>query len=455
MSDDTITATVSTDPSAPDFAAPTFECAAGAVTGWIDDDVIRATGIRYARAERFGVPTPEPVATEPIDATSWSPACPQSPDPLAPLLGDCLAGLTVDENCQYLSVTVPADMEPGETLPVMVWVHGGSYAFGAGDSPIYDPAPLVVSQRVVAVNITYRLAIFGFLGGAKRLANLGLLDLIEGFRWVNSNIAAFGGDVDNITAFGESAGADAIAHLMIADGAEGLFQRAIIQSPPLGISRGRAPMATSMYIAAGEADLMVPFDDIVGAEATVAASAQAFGLKGAMPFGPQYGYAPLPPESRVDAAWEAAAAKIDILIGSTSREAALFVPRIPKFAKLPDIPVIGGVVTEAVIRAATWLVYGAGVKKFAKRHRKAGGTAATYTLYWGPPGSPLVAAHGTDIPLLLGRWSYWKDAPIVEGVEAETILDSRAQVQAIWGEFARTGTVVEVEIPDLITTRTS
>jgi carboxylesterase type B len=90
----------------------------------------------------------------------------------------------------------------------MVWIHGGSYVFGAGDAAIFDPRALVEEQGVIVVSVTYRLGLFGFLGGsAGRAANLGLLDIIEALRWVKRNIQAFGGAPDCVTLFGQSAGA--------------------------------------------------------------------------------------------------------------------------------------------------------------------------------------------------------------------------------------------------------
>lgn len=429
---------------------PRFACPAGVVEGWVDGAVIRATGIRYARAGRFEVPVAEPPVSGVIDATSWSPACPQSPDPLIPLLGDALAGLPFDEDCLRLSVTMPDDVHAGERLPVMVWIHGGAYAFGAGDSAIYDPYPLVAEQRVVVVNVTYRLGLLGFLGGSDRPANLGLFDLIEALRWVQRNISGFGGDSDSVTVFGESAGGDAIAHLMIADGARGLFRRAIIQSPPLGISLGRSPMYEAMATAAARPGLTATLDDVLATGDAVSAAAQPFGLRGAMPFGAQYGMAPLPPEDRLDDAWAQVAPELEVLIGDTSREIALFTRLVPEVERIQRLPLVGSLLVEAVIVVAGWLVYGSGIRRFVRRHHRAGGTVVRYRLSWGPPHSHYRAAHGTDIPLLLGRWSYWSQAPIIEGVEQEFVEAAGRNVRALWAEFARSGVLPRTRVRGLI-----
>ena len=223
---------------------PAFTPPCGPVHGWADGDVVRTTGIPYAVAGRFTAPTPAPDWAEPLKATAPAPACPQVSSPfLEDVLGGAMGDLPRDEHCQRLSITLPRDLAEEEQLPVMVWIHGGSYTTGAGDAPIMDPARLVAEQRVVVVSVTYRLGLFGYLGwGHHRPANLGLLDQLEAFRWVGRNIAAFGGDRHRVTAFGQSAGADAVAHLMAVPEAPSLFSRAILQSPPLGITRGRAGM---------------------------------------------------------------------------------------------------------------------------------------------------------------------------------------------------------------------
>ncbi|RAF56753.1 carboxylesterase, partial [Burkholderia multivorans] len=110
--------------------------------------------------------------------------------------------------------------------PVLVWVHGGAYVTGAGDAEIYDPHTLVDEQHIIVVSVTYRLGVLGYLGqGRPEHSNLGLLDQISALRWVQRNIAAFGGAPDNVTLAGQSAGADACAHLMIAEATDGLFSR--------------------------------------------------------------------------------------------------------------------------------------------------------------------------------------------------------------------------------------
>ncbi|MGV0675583.1 carboxylesterase family protein [Mycolicibacterium fortuitum] len=208
------------------------------------DGLVRARGVRYGTARRFAVAEPPPAWSGVRDATQPGPACPQRPSRLDWVTGDALKGLTTDENCLVLSVTAPAN---AQRLPVMVWFHGGAYVAGSGESAKYDPAALARAGNVVVVNVSYRLGIFGYLAppgvGAD---NLGLRDQILALRWVQDNIAAFGGDAANVTAFGQSAGAHSVWSLMLSEGAAGLFHRAILQSAPLELDDGRDDMAVAM-----------------------------------------------------------------------------------------------------------------------------------------------------------------------------------------------------------------
>ena len=287
------------------------------------------------------------------------------------VLGTRYGELPGSEDCQNLSITMPADVDPGEQLPVMVWIHGGSYTTGSGDLAIFDPAALVAENRVVVVSVTYRLGLFGFLATRSgRPGNLGLLDQLEAFRWVQRNIAAFGGDPGRVTAFGQSAGGDAIAHLMATAEAPSLFQRAIIQSAPLGISRGRAKMNHAMGIVAESVDEETPAMDVVEREDHVAQVARKFGMLAAMPFGTQYGHAPLPEEMDIETAWNLTAPGIEVLIGHTSEEARLFLPRSPYLSRLARVPLVGAVAVRAIDWVVTEAVYGRAARKFARRHAR-------------------------------------------------------------------------------------
>ena len=419
-------------------AEPAFSPPSGPVTGWCDGGVLRATGIPYATAARFQPPAPAPDRTETLAATSLSPACPQAPVPfLDDILGTRYGELPGSEDCQRLSITIPEDLHDGERVPVMVWLHGGSYTSGSGDLAIFDPKALVAENRVIVVSVTYRLGLFGYLAtGTGRPANLGLLDQLEAFRWVQRNISAFGGDPENVTAFGQSAGGDAVAHLMATPEAPALFRRAIIQSAPLGITRGRDKMSRAMGVAAEAVTEDTPAMDVLEIEEHVSQVARKFGLIAAMPFGTQYGHAPLPPESGIEQAWNSAAPGIEVLIGHTSEEARMFLPRNRAVSRLATIPVLGTAAVKAINWAVTEAVYGRSARRFARRHARAGGTAYSYVLSWAAPGNFYGAAHTVDLPLLFGDRQTWAGAGLLAGASWEEINAQGRALRALWARFA-------------------
>lgn len=127
---------------------------------------------------------------------------------------------------------MPKDDESAEQpkLPVMVWLHGGGFSFGSGNSFLYGPDYLV-AEDIVLVTLNYRLGPLGFLtAGPDAPGNQGLKDQVLALKWVRDNIAAFGGDPNQVTIFGESAGASSVQLLLLSSQAKGLFHRAISQS---------------------------------------------------------------------------------------------------------------------------------------------------------------------------------------------------------------------------------
>lgn len=165
------------------------------------------------------------------DATAYGDKCWAS-NPF----GGPIATEGVSEDCLYLNVWTKARRR-GDKLPVMVWIHGGGFAFGSSSTPASDGGTLA-NKDVVVVTFNYRLGVFGFLSrpdldaesNGRKSGMYGLHDQVAALRWVKANIAAFGGDPDNVTVFGESAGAHAIGMLMASPLAKGLFHKAIGQS---------------------------------------------------------------------------------------------------------------------------------------------------------------------------------------------------------------------------------
>lgn len=206
----------------------------GQLRGLWDQGVRVFRGVRYAQAPggalRFAAPVPEQPWRGVRDAATFAPMAPQL-DRTAPADAPMRGG----EDCLAVNVWAPPT-EPGAHLPVMVWVHGGGFFRGAASEPLYDGASFA-RQGVVFVSVQYRLGIDGFLhfedetvdGAAP--PNRGLLDLLAALQWVQGHILAWGGDPAQVTAFGQSAGAGALACLLGMPASRGLFQRAILQSP--------------------------------------------------------------------------------------------------------------------------------------------------------------------------------------------------------------------------------
>jgi carboxylesterase type B len=203
----------------------------GKVRGSVAAGVNTFKGIPYAAppfgANRLRPPRPVEPWSGVRDALAYGPKSPQPPYPpqVALLLTESVVS---GEDCLSLNIWSPDLGSAGQ--PVMVWIPGGMFAYhGTGGSPWYDGSRFA-RDGVVCVTINYRVAADGFLylGGGD--ANRGLLDQVAALEWVRENIAAFGGDPDNVTIFGESAGAMSVGTLLAMPRARGLFRRAVAQS---------------------------------------------------------------------------------------------------------------------------------------------------------------------------------------------------------------------------------
>lgn len=203
--------------------------AQGVVRGAYRDGILSFKGIPYAAApygaHRFAHPAPAPAWDGVRGATSFGPtvAKPPYPSPLDRLLPERDAP---GEDCLNLNVWTP---DTGGRLPVLVWLHGGAFVHGSGSVGTYDGTAFA-RDGVVCVTINYRLGAEGFLLIDEAPANRGLLDQLAALRWVQDNIACFGGDPDAVTVAGESAGAMSVTTLLSMPASTGLFRRAIAQS---------------------------------------------------------------------------------------------------------------------------------------------------------------------------------------------------------------------------------
>jgi para-nitrobenzyl esterase len=184
-------------------------------------------GIKFAHAERWQHPVDIETYSSPVDASEAGFISPQVPGFLEQMLGTDASSMS--EDCLHLNVFCPKDVTDASNLPVLFWIHGGAYTNGAGSIAWYDGTRLA-SRGTVVVSINYRLGALGFAGSE----NYGVLDMLSALRWVNRNIASFGGNPNNVTIFGESAGGSAVVSLMATDAAASLFHKAWSMSPSIG-----------------------------------------------------------------------------------------------------------------------------------------------------------------------------------------------------------------------------
>ncbi|KAG8521789.1 Cocaine esterase [Galemys pyrenaicus] len=168
------------------------------------------------------------------DGTSYPPICLQNADMMKGLvvkmMNLTLPFTSISEDCLYLNVHTPAYAREGSNLPVMVWIHGGGLVIGMAS--IYDGSALAAFEDVVVVVIQYRLGVLGFFstGDEHATGNWGYLDQVAALRWVQKNIAYFGGDPGRVTIFGESAGGTSVSSHVVSPMSQGLFHGAIMES---------------------------------------------------------------------------------------------------------------------------------------------------------------------------------------------------------------------------------
>ncbi len=220
--------------------APQARTAQGDVVGRFDGLISTYLGIPYAAPPvgnlRFAPPQPHAAWTTPVLATRYGSPCPQT---------DRLHSGSSNEDCLFLNVYTPAIGV--RNRPVMVFFHGGSFNSGNGGvtagSPDYDGVDIANRSGAVVVTLNYRLSLLGFLATAgldadnrRPSGNYGLQDQQQALRWVQQNIAAFGGDPRNVTIFGQSAGGISVLYQVVSPDAAGLFSRAIIESSDDGNS---------------------------------------------------------------------------------------------------------------------------------------------------------------------------------------------------------------------------
>jgi para-nitrobenzyl esterase len=370
----------------------------------------------------------------------------------------------LSEDCLYLNVWTGAAAQ-NERRPVMVYFFGGAFTEGAGSVPLYDGDALA-RKGVVVVTMNYRLGPYGFFAHPaltaesphKASGNYGLMDMLASLRWVKSNIAAFGGDPGNVTVFGQSAGAMAIASLVASPEAKGLFQRAISQSGAwmgLGLSPGmrtRAQAEEAGVKAAKEAGVETAAQLRAMSTADVTAKFRSAGMivdGWVIPEDPSAVFA----SGRQN--------KVDVLVGSNKEESFFTAQVTPeqfeaqarmRWGDLADeyLNLYPHATAEEAARS-TAETFSDGViwhmRLYADYQAKQGDHAYLFYFAQNPPAPagqpPLPATHASEVPYVfnnLGKLPLFPDRSIAE-LAAASAPDRKVadQMSSYWANFARSG----------------
>ncbi|WP_199836095.1 carboxylesterase/lipase family protein [Streptomyces sp. TP-A0356] len=312
-----------------DASDPVVRTPYGAVRGRYERGVAVFRGIPFAAPpfgpHRFRPPVPPEPWDGVRDAGAFGPTPPKPPysEAFARYLSDPVVG---GEDCLNLNLWTP-ELGAGARLPVLVWIHGGALTRGSSAVPVYDGSSFA-RDGVLLVSFNYRLGVEGYGLFPDAPPNPGLRDQLAALEWVHEAIAAFGGDPDRVTVFGESAGAISIGALLASPRARGLFHRAVLQSgPPESTERDRVRrlvrrMATRLKVPATAAAF-------AAVDRTLLAEIQAEVGRRASPIlgGPAFGIVvdgDLVPLDPLEALLDGAARDVPLLMGWTSEEYRLW-----------------------------------------------------------------------------------------------------------------------------------
>ncbi|MFB7353013.1 carboxylesterase/lipase family protein [Streptomyces gardneri] len=453
----------------------TFKTTHGAVRGFrASADVVAVLGIPYAAppfgARRFREPAPAAAWAGVRDCTAFGPVAPQSAElPGAPVWSPG------DEDILTVNVWTPAP--DGGSLPVLVWIHGGAYTFGSSAQPDFDGDALARAGLVV-VTLNYRLGFEGFghvpaAGGTAHPDNRGLLDQVAALRWVRENIAAFGGDPDNVTVAGQSSGAASIACLMVMDRACGLFHRAVLHSPASPCYTPDIAAATTREVAAAAGRPATPEglaaatpQDLVTASDRVVEEYRRDPSSGSRHYDPSL-YAPvldgdvLPIDPLAGIA-AGASREVDLLVCHTTEEYWLLDAvgssakvttgeQLDRFARdfgipdglpagyraaMPHAPVL-----DVYLAVFGDLLFGEYARRLAERHALAGGRTflARFDRRRTGPDGTVRAWHCADVPFAFGAIGKDCAAFLIGGAPTPADHDLSARMVRAWSGFAAAG----------------
>ena len=449
------------------------EIASGAIEGFTRDGVNRWRSIPYAKppvgALRFKAPQP----VEPWDGVRQ---CHRfrycAPQPRRYTIVGPGKFQPMSEDCLTLNVVAP-EGGSDRPLPVMFFIHGGAYFLGSSATPIYDGASLA-RTGCVYVSANYRLGALGAVDLSSLSTadiriddNLYLRDLVAALSWVRENIAAFGGDPDDVTIFGESAGAHAVTTLLAVPAAKGLFARAISQSPAGALSRSKELAAefavkfasilgagerepARQLLAARPAQLVKAFDRLL--------TTSASDLAGGYPVGCTFGtdYLPLEP---IQAMREGKAYRVPLIVGTNADEGRLFT-RFLKLLPLNEAKIealLAGAeptyreritaaypeypAPDACIRLGADFTFGSTLWQIADSHSRHAPTYlyrydfAPRTLQW----TGLGATHATELLAVFDAYRTPLGRLLSAGADRRSAMRVSDDMQGRWLAFARTG----------------
>jgi para-nitrobenzyl esterase len=443
----------------------TVSIADGSLQGRSAAGSVAFLGIPFAQAPvgplRWTPPSPVSPWADTRDATMFGPA-PWQPsggplDGLVPGMGSSHQS----DDCLNLNVWTPSVQD---SRPVLVWIHGGAFSLGAGSLSVYDGSRMAAATNTVVVTINYRLGALGFLviDDSSCTPNVGLLDQVAALEWVRDNISAFGGDPDNVTIFGESAGGGSVLSLLAMPSAVGLFQRAIVQSgaTDLLLHREKAQLVTEAFARSAGLDAVdvgalraMSGTQIIDAQAN--AAKELFGTVGTMPFHPVVDGAVLPQT------WLEAATSgfnpVPVIIGTNRDEMDLFKMFDPVAGSLTAdglrarLAAAGGNVDalidaygatdaseppEAWRRANTDIAMWLPAIRIAEA-RSAHGQTWMYRFDWEASSPDMGSPHGIDIPFPFTT---------IDADEWDTFVSDPAQAMSLaslmqrsWADFAANG----------------
>lgn len=400
-----------------------------------------------AGARRFKPPQPIAPWSGVVDARLPGPIAPQVPSRLRLVMGDFERAQS--EDCLRLTVWTPGC--DSRSRPVLFWLHGGAYTSGAGDLDWYDGARLAREGDLVVVSPNYRLGALGFLrADGVSAGNLGLLDQEAALHWAHRHIAHFGGNPDCVTIMGQSAGANSAVMLLARqDAARPLVQRAILQSPALGI-RPYSPARSAEFgeeflRVASAGPRQVPLIDtafdlsverVLEAQRESAALAADHGItKGLVdpPFAPVGDGMVVPTDEAYDVALERAAGQVDVIVGWNADEMSAFTPPVSRSPK-------GMLDRDELHRQRDAEVYfRAPVRRWLADAARQGRRAWAFSFDWAPQGSVIGACHCIELPFVFGTAREFAGAPMLQGGDPDEMEYLSSLVRRAWIDFIRTG----------------